>query len=410
MNTVAEVENKGREEMKFLGSLRYFAIGLLLIPLMTSPVIAEGFLLGEETKGVSISLAEHTNLTIRFILQPRLDFGDLTTSRGESRYESESDFYLRAVRLQFEGSLIKNLTYAVHLSADKWQQRGHDDEVELFYAFVDYKFLDEFSARAGKAKLPYSRISLTSIGKQLLLERSVSTEAAKRVFDEYLQPYFLLHGRFLRGVLAYNLAVADGWEEGKTLRVGNTVHTAHPLFVGRIELSPPGWIEEKKSDAHLGMGRHLTLGVHYAIQDSIEYRENTFEEDRDLLGFDLSGHWKGITAQFEYNQWREDFTDPARRSREPRGWYFQAGYFIKEIKGVAINLEPAARYEEYEQDSNVSDTKEKVWTLGANWYAKGHTLKIGANWAHTSFERAAAGRLARDNKKDVFQLQIQLYF
>jgi phosphate-selective porin len=51
-----------------------------------------------------------------------------------------------------------------------------------------------------------------------------------------------------------------------------------------------------------------------------------------------------------------------------------------------------------------------VWTLGANWYAKGHTLKIGANWAHTSFERAAIGRLARDNKKDVFQLQIQLYF
>jgi len=281
-----------------LNGLRYLAIGLLLVPLMSSPAAAEGFVLGEETKGATISIAEHTNLTIRFILQPRMDLGDLTTSRDGRRYESETDFYVRAVRLQFEGSLIKNLTYAVHLSADKWQQKGHDDEVELFYAFLDYKFLDELSARAGKAKLPYSRISLTSIGKQLLLERPVSTEAAKKVFDKYLQPYFLLHGRFLGGILAYNLAVADGWEEGKTLRVGNTVHTAHPLFVGRIELSPPGWIEEKKSDAHLGRARHLTLGVHYATQDSIEYRENTFEEDRDLFGFDLSGHWKGITAQF----------------------------------------------------------------------------------------------------------------
>jgi len=393
-----------------LNGLRYLAIGLLLVPLMSSPAAAEGFVLGEETKGATISIAEHTNLTIRFILQPRMDLGDLTTSRDGRRYESETDFYVRAVRLQFEGSLIKNLTYAVHLSADKWQQKGHDDEVELFYAFLDYKFLDELSARAGKAKLPYSRISLTSIGKQLLLERPVSTEAAKKVFDKYLQPYFLLHGRFLGGILAYNLAVADGWEEGKTLRVGNTVHTAHPLFVGRIELSPPGWIEEKKSDAHLGRARHLTLGVHYATQDSIEYRENTFEEDRDLFGFDLSGHWKGITAQFEYNQWREDFTDPAKRSKEPRGWYLQAGYFINTVKGIGINLEPVARYEEYDQDSNASDKKEKMWTVGANWYAKGHSLKVGANWAHTSFERQATGRLARDNKKDVFQLQIQLYF
>ena len=221
-----------------MNGLRYLAIGLLLVPLMSSPAAAEGFVLGEETKGATISIAEHTNLTIRFILQPRMDLGDLTTSRDGRRYESETDFYVRAVRLQFEGSLIKNLTYAVHLSADKWQQKGHDDEVELFYAFLDYKFLDELSARAGKAKLPYSRISLTSIGKQLLLERPVSTEAAKKVFDKYLQPYFLLHGRFLGGILAYNLAVADGWEEGKTLRVGNTVHTAHPLFVGRIEFSP----------------------------------------------------------------------------------------------------------------------------------------------------------------------------
>ena len=174
--------------------------------------------------------------------------------------------------------------------------------------------------------------------------------------------------------------------------------------------SPPGLDRGEEERRPPGQRETPDAGGHYAIQDSIEYRENIFEEDRDLFGFDLSGHWKGITAQFEYNQWKEDFTDPAKRSREPRGWYLQAGYFINTVKGIGINLEPVARCEEYDQDSNVSDKKEKVWTLGANWYAKGHTLKIGANWAHTSFERAATGRLARDNKKDVFQLQIQLYF
>lgn len=390
-----------------MNSLRSTVIGFLLIPLLSSTVIAEGFLLGEETKGVTISVAEHTNLTIRFRLQPRFDLGDLTISRGGSRYESESDLYIRRARLEFGGDLIKSLTYAFHLSGDKWQQKGHDDEIEIFYAYLDYKFFNELSVRFGKAKLPYSRISIMSSARLLLLENPVSTEAAKKFFDDHQQPQLLLHGKFLEGILAYYLAAGDGWEEGKTLRVGNTVRKANPLFVGRIELSPPGWIEEKKSDAHLGEGRHLSLGVHYAIQDSIEYRENTFEEDRYLFGFDLSGHWEGVTAQFEYNQWEEDFTDPTQRNREPKGWYLQAGYFIKARK---LNLEPTARYEEFDQDSNATDKEQKVWTVGANWYAKGHTLKISANWVHTEFERGASGWLTSDDDKDVFQLQAQFYF
>lgn len=269
-----------------MNSLRSTVIGFLVLPLLSSIGMANEFLLGEETKGVTITVAEHTNLTIRVRLQPRLDFGDLTISRGGSRYESESDLYLRRARLEFGGDLIKNLTYAFHLSGDKWQQKGHDDEIEIFYAYLDYKFFNELSVRFGKAKLPYSRISIMSSARLLLLENPVSTESAKNVFDEHQQPQLLLHGKFLEGILAYYLAAGDGWEEGKTLRAGNTVHTAGPLFVGRIELSPPGWIEEKKTDAHLGKGRHLSLGLHYAIQDSIEYKENTFEEDRYLFGFD----------------------------------------------------------------------------------------------------------------------------
>ena len=270
---------------------------------------------------------------------------------------------------------------------------------------MDYSFLNELALRGGKAKLPYSRVSLTSSARQLLIERPVSTEAAKKIFNDYYQPNLLLHGKIFEGILGYDLAYADGWEEGKTLRTGNTVHKADPLFAGRIEMSPPGWIEKKQSDAHLGKGRHLTLGIDYAIQNDIEYRENSFGEDRYLIGIDLSGHWEGIAAQFEYNQWEEDFSEPSKKSKEPKGWYVQAGYYIK-----GVNLEPVVRYEEYDQDSNASDKKEKIWTAGINWYLKGHSLKIGINWVHTDFESQASGRLADDDTKDVFQLQAQLYF
>jgi phosphate-selective porin len=386
-------------------SFKYVSIGLLLIILVPASTTAAGFMLGEETKGVTIGKAEDVTLTIRFRLQPRLDLGDLTQSRDGSSYESESDLYLRRTRLEFEGNLVKNLKYAIHLSGDKWGKAGQTDKIGLFYAYLDYKFLDTFSLRAGKANLPYSRVSLTSSSKQLLIERPVSTEAAKKLFDDFEQPNVLAHGKFRDGIVAYYFAYADGWAEGKTLRTGNTVHKAAPLWVARVELALPGWIEEGKSDAHIGKGRHLTLGLHYAAQGSIQYQENAFEEDRELLGFDLSGHWKGVTAQFEYNQWKEDYTEPAKRSKEPEGWYLQAGYLMD-----GINLEPVVRYEQYDQDANATEKTEEVWTVGANWYAKGHSLKISANWGHSEFDRQASGWLAADDTKDIFQLQAQLYF
>jgi phosphate-selective porin OprO/OprP len=389
--------------MKFL--CYRFPPFVLVFILLWSPASAQEFLLGEETKGFTMKVAENTDITLRFRLQPRLDFGDLTTSRDGRRYQSESDLYLRRARLEFGGNLLKNLKYALHLEGDKWGQQGNDDEVDLFYAYLDYKFLDEFSVRGGKAKLPYSRISLTSSTEQLLIERAAATEAAKKVFGDYYQPNLLFHGKFLDGLMNYQLAYADGWEEGKTLRTGNTVRKADPFFGGRIEFSPPGWVEKKKSDAHLGRGRHLTLGIHYALQNAIEYRESASDEDRNLWGFDISGHWEKITFQFEYNQWEEDYSQPNRENKEPKGWYFQAGYFIE-----GINLEPAVRYEEYDQDSNADDKKQKTWTVGANWYAKGHSLKLSGNWVHTDYEREATGRLADDDQNDIFQIQAQFYF
>jgi len=80
------------------------------------------------------------------------------------------------------------------------------------------------------------------------------------------------------------------------------------------------------------------------------------------LGFDLSGHWKGVAAQFEYNWWEEDYTEPGKRSKKPEGWYFQAGYLMD-----GINLEPALRYEHYDQDASTTEKAEEVWTLGLNW-------------------------------------------
>jgi phosphate-selective porin len=385
-------------------------LGSALVFAVCGTSSAQEFQLGEESKGVTVKAAENTDLTVRVRLQPRLDVGDIIKSKDGKSYDADQDMYLRRIRLELEGNLYKNLKYSLVLDGDRANQIGKANTFSTQYAYLDYKFDDEFNMRFGKAKLPISRIALTSSSKQLIVERPVSVEDAKKLFGDYYQPNLLFHGKISDGALAYQFAIADGVENGTVLYssgLDNTVHKGNPLYIGRIEMSPPGWIEKSKSDAHLGKGQHITLGANIAVQNKIEYQgaTNTYDEDRTLWSADISGHFMGLTAQAEYIAWKIDSSSPSRGTVEPKGWYAQAGYFIP-----GINIEPTVRYEIYEQDSKKDDTRQKVATGGLNWYLKGHSMKIGANYVSTKFDKNAKGFLANADKTNVFQLQAQLYF
>ncbi|MEK7851793.1 MAG: porin, partial [Deltaproteobacteria bacterium] len=282
------------------------------------------------------------------------------------------------------------------------------NELKVQYAYLDYKINDAANLRFGKAKLPYSRVSLTSSSKQLLIERPVSTEAAKKLFDDYYQTNAMLHGSFAEGMLSYNLALADGWESKNTIN-GQTVFTSGPLYIARVEVSPPGFVEKGKSDAWLSQGQHVTLGFSTASQNSIEYTASTDSEDRSLIGADISAHFGRLTLQGEYISWKTDYSNAATADVEPKGWYAQVGYFID-----GSNIEPVARYEVYDQDSNSANKKETDRTIGINWYGKGHSFKVGANWVHSEYEdnaKSDVGVKGVDaDSRDVYQVQAQLYF
>ena len=387
---------------------RILFAGIMLLVAATT-TFAQDFSMGEETKGFKVKVSDETDISFRVRLQPRIDMGDLIKSEDGKSNESEMDMYVRRIRLEIGGQLYTNLKYSLVFEADKngkfaSTSGSPTNEIKIQTANIDYKFQDAFAVRFGKAKLPYSRVSLTSSSKQLIIERPVSTEAAKKLFDDYYQSHLMLHGKVAEGILAYNLALGDGWEPNSTIN-SSTVHRSDPLYIARLELSLPGWTEKDKSDAHLGKDKHLVLGVNYASQKGIEYKTTAYGEDRTLMGADISGHYEGFTAQFEYNLWKEEYTDPSKKAKEPKGWYAQAGYFIS-----GLNAEPVARYEVYDQDSNSSDKKETTTTIGANWYGKGHSFKIGLNWARTEYEKNASGWLANDDTKDVYQVQAQLYF
>lgn len=411
---------------------------LLLMPVailsLTTASFAQDFRMGDETKGMKVKISDDTDISFRVRMQPRLDMGDLVKNEAGTAYESEFDNYLRRLRLEIGGNIVKELKYSLVFMADrngKFASSGSPtNEVKIQIANIDYKFDDSLGVRFGKAKLPYSRVSLTSSSKQLIVDQPVSTEAAKKLFDDYYQSHIMFYGKASEGLFAYNIAIGDGWEPNSTIHSGKTttsytttcdasspqscvttattndttinVHKSGLLYIARIEVSPPGWVEADKSDAHLGKGKHITVGANYAAQKGIEYKGNAYKEDRSLVGVDVSGHWEGFTGQIEYNTWKEESTDPSK-GKNPKGWYIQAGYLIPHI-----NVEPVARYEVYDQDSNSTDKQEKTSTVGVNWYLKGHSMKVGLNRVSTKYDNGVSDFVTAD--KDTYQLQAQLYF
>src|SRR4030066_2026591 len=304
---------------------KWLLMGMISL-MLTTPALAQGFRFGDETKGLKVKISDDTDITMRIRLQPRFDMGDLVKSEDGNSYESKMDIYLRRIRLEFGGQLVQNLKYTLILEADKNGKMpssgSSTNEIKIQYANLDYKFDDLFNVRFGKAKLPYSRVSLTSSSKQLIVERPVSPEAAKKLFDDYYQAPLVFSGKALEGLFGYNFAIGDGWEPNSTISTGTTVHKSSPLYIARVEVSPPGWTETSQSDAHLGKGKHLTFGANYATQKEIEYKTTAFEEDRLLTGLDVSGHWEGFTGQFEYNAFKVESTDTTKNN-EPKGWYIQ---------------------------------------------------------------------------------------
>jgi len=383
------------------------------------------FLYGDESKGVTIG-TDGSDMTIRIRIVPRFEYGEIFTATDGKSYVQGNDIYFRRARLEMSGALVfKSINYNLTFSADKWDQAGGTTAtVKLYNAYLEWDAADYFSVRLGKAKVPYSRISLIPDQTLLLIEYPSSTDDATKLFggtDPYYQPHLLVKGRVFGGVLSYELAAGDGWQKGETIyKKGeySTTDTAETkvakggaLTVARIELSPPGWAEKKRIDAPLGAGKHLTLGANYVAQKGIAFYNNTanlnIKEDRVLMGYDLSGHYKGFTMMYEYNTWSIRQTAGRKKDVAPRGWFAQAGYLIQALN---LNIEPAARYEIYNQNGNKSDMRERVITAGLNWYLKGHSLKMGANWINTRYEKNAKGNLSNEDKKDVFLVQSQLYF
>lgn len=332
-------------------------------------------------------------------VQPRADFGDFSSADG-SDYRSQLDLYLRRSRLEASGRPAEGVNYVLAVAGDRWGQRGSSGSGELTYAFVNYHLAPAVEVQAGLAKLPFVRSTLVSSSRILLIERTKTANAAAAALGRYITTHLALHGRLSDSMVGYSLAVTDGFQQGDSDSFTDSTvsESDHPGFVGRVEISPRGWIEGRPSDSHLGVGRHLTLGINGAFQSGIDFGAG--QEDRLVFGGDLSFHRGGLSLQSEYL--RVDRDGPIDFA--PAGWYAQLGYYF-----AGPQLEPGIRFERYDADLPGGGDTTTTYTGGLNWYRHGHDLKFMANIVHSRFARGVR-EVGGAGSRTLLQLQNQMYF
>jgi phosphate-selective porin len=410
--------------MPALGCTRLLVLALLVAPVAAAPQEAappaaatpglppegvegtEAEAPPREVAATKLRIGDVADMAFHLRLQPRIDYGDLITSADGTTYQREQDLYLRRVRFSVVGTVLGQLRYVLTVADDRVGQKNRPNAVNVTDAAVEWRPGEWFALRVGRAKLPITRSGLTSSARQLLVDRPLSVDAARGLFDDVNQPNLLVRSRLFGGAVALYAAVADGWSGTGpySSAPGKTVRTAHPAYVGRIELSPPGLTEAHKSDAHLGEGRHLTLGADAAMQQVIQYGDVPGSEDRRLVGVDLSSHVGPLTLQAEARWWEIVSTVPSRGTVRPYGAYAQAGYYIAEAA-----IEPVARYELFVEDSTKAGARQTVLTVGLNAYLHRHAAKLQLAWVHRAFEAASSGHLPGADAADVVQAQTQLY-
>ncbi len=283
-------------------------------------------------------------------------------------------------------------------------------KVKLKFAYIDWKLNDMLVLTLGKRKLPYSRISLTSSSRQLLIERPYSTETAKKWLGDYDGNQIMLHGKIGGGILRYTASLSDGGFIEEEQKAGGEVRSNVRLgnfYAFRVEFSPPGFVEKKKDDTGIGesnKGNIISLGFSYERNSNFDVDTNNDTSDGyeivrevgTVLGADIFGRFflgPGIlTVLGEYVSMEYD-----KLGKKEKGWYVQSGYMFN--TGIG-NIEPAFRYEQFNYRNN---NDKKIITVGVNHYIKSHRVKWACNLLKVD-------NPATDPDQTIHQIQAQFYF
>ncbi len=247
-----------------------------------------------------------------------------------------------------------------------------------------WKVNDKISVRAGQWKSEYNRERIDSSGKQQFVDRSL----ANYWFTLDRQMGTSLQLRLYEGE-AFDSSVWIEYLSGRGL--GAAYNGDNGLWMMRWQWNPQGEALGF-SQADLDLTEDFTSGVTFgAVYGDSNFTRFSSSGGGQLPGFS-AGAYRLTQFMFEtaakYRGWSwqqelhwKDIEDRSTGAHQSMiGGYAQVGTFPSEYLPCSPEpLELVARVAHVTPDVSLSQNDQWEWTLGANWYFRGHRSKLSAD-------------------------------
>jgi hypothetical protein len=318
------------------------------------------------TAGAKVFEGDDYSVELGLRIQPRMEFEMVPrfpATRGGKDWQR--DFLVRRTRFKVNGKMMK-ASYNFEWRIDNNDQIGVSQTVGAENAWILYPLGRGCELKVGLYDQPFSRDRLTSDSRQLAVDRGAVSNVPN-VFGLVDNAFgFQFQGRVKGGRFDY----AFGGFDNRTI---TGPFQDVPMLVGRIDLNL-GATNDIFRDAHFGTAKWYSLGLNGSWQGSIEDATGANDGENRAIGvdgmIDVPLGPGRFFARGEANNLML-VPPPGGNSLDTQVWMLGAGYLMFNQR-----FQPIVRFDETLLDDSVGGGTSDIMYVGANWYQKGHNLKI----------------------------------
>lgn len=299
---------------------------------------------------------------------------------------NETDLTLPNARIYFAGQVTDMVKFGLNYDfATSGTTAGGGRATD---AQITMDISKELKVMTGVYRVAFSRIALQDSYQYILISGPVVNQSVAQVagtggggtaLGTYRNAGVTVWGDLVGGMVRYNVGV---WDDNYNVYESNST-----MKTARVVLN---FMDPEKgytcAGCYLGKAKVANVGVGYLTQDYIG--------DKTYTAMTIDGFYEsdGLTLEAAYFS-SDDDTGVA--GAKPTSWYVEAAFMLDK-------LQPAARYESYDDDGGTGDYT--VATAGINYLFDGQNAKVGLQYA--KLDPDAAGTPSTNT----YALQLQVQF
>jgi phosphate-selective porin OprO/OprP len=335
--------------------------------------LAAGALEAQTGLAVVKPAGKEPTLTLGGLLQVQGEAGD----RGDARFGNSADrFYLRRARLNATGKFLEEFDFRLEGDFAGTLANTTGLRAQMTDGYIDWNRYAAANVRVGQFKTPFGYEQLYSDPRLTTLERSLVNDRLTSGRQLGAQ----VGGDLLDKRLSYAVGAFNG--NGTNNNFNDDEH-----FMVAARLSGVLWqgkLLGQSASAGLGIDALDSDDTNVAFSSEFGFDSTPATADRDNI-FAGTRRGTGIDGQLtagpfelmaEYLEMRFEPRN-ARPAAEltSNGWYVQGSAYV-----IPQRLQVVLKHETFDPDDERSADVVRAETVGANYYLKGHDLKLMADW------------------------------